>query len=83
VGSRGSLPFTPRLTMVKEASLLGMTLWNTRPAEWDACTAGVAAGLDAGFLRPVVGREFPLAEAPRAHVEILAPGACGKMVLVV
>jgi len=40
------------------------------------------AGLENGTLRPVVGRELPLAEAARAHKEILEPGAAGKIVLV-
>jgi hypothetical protein len=30
----------------------------------------------------VVEKELPLAEAPRAHKEILEPGAAGKIVLV-
>jgi NADPH2:quinone reductase len=81
VGSRGSLTFTPRLAMIKEATVLGMALWNTPPAEWQACTTGVAAALEAGFVRPVVGRELPLEQAARAHVEVLAPGTRGKLVL--
>jgi len=40
------------------------------------------AGLENGTLRPVVGKELPLAEAARAHKEILEPGAGGKIVLV-
>lgn len=81
VGSRGSLEFAPRLTMTKEASVLGMALWNTPPVEWNACLAGVAAGLEAGFLHPVVGRELPLERAAQAHAELLAGGTPGKMVL--
>jgi NADPH:quinone reductase len=82
VGSRGSLTFTPRLTMIKEATIHGMALWNAPKAEWDACTAGVAAALEAGYVRPVVGRELPLAQAAQAHVDVLAPGTRGKLVLV-
>lgn len=81
VGSRGSLDFAPRLTMRKEADVLGMALWNTPPGEWAELSAGVTAALEAGFLHPVVGKELPLEEAARAHVEILAPGALGKLVL--
>jgi NADPH:quinone reductase-like Zn-dependent oxidoreductase len=33
-------------------------------------------------LRPVVGKELPLAEAARAHKEILEPGSAGKIVLI-
>jgi NADPH2:quinone reductase len=38
--------------------------------------------MDNGTLRPVVGKEIPLAEAARAHTEIMQPGAHGKIVLI-
>ncbi len=38
--------------------------------------------MENGTLRPVVAKQFPLAEAARAHKEILEPGAEGKIVLV-
>jgi NADPH2:quinone reductase len=44
--------------------------------------AALGAGLEAGTLRPVVGRELPLAEAARAHEEVLKSGAYGKIVLI-
>ena len=47
-----------------------------------AATAALGAGLENGTLRPVVGREFPLAEAAEAHKAVLGPGAYGKIVLV-
>ena len=40
------------------------------------------AGLANGTLNPVVGREIPLAEAPRAHEAVMEPGALGKIVLI-
>jgi len=43
--------------------------------------AGICAGLEAGTLRPAVGRQFSLGEAPRAHDAVMAPGAHGKIVL--
>ena len=36
--------------------------------------AGLFAGLENGTLRPVIGKELLLAEAARAHKEILEPG---------
>jgi NADPH2:quinone reductase len=33
------------------------------------------------MLRPVVGKEFPLAQAARAHHEIMESRAYGKIVL--
>jgi NADPH:quinone reductase len=44
--------------------------------------AGLFAGLENGTLRPVVGKELPLAEAAHAHKEILEPGSAGKIVLI-
>jgi NADPH2:quinone reductase len=44
--------------------------------------AALDAGLANGTLRPVVGREFPLAEAAAAHVAVMAGGAYGKIVLI-
>jgi NADPH2:quinone reductase len=44
--------------------------------------ADILAGVAEGALRPVVGREMPLAEAAAAHVAVLEPGAHGKIVLV-
>lgn len=81
VGSRGTLEFSPRLTMGKDASILGMALWNVPVAEASAIAAGVNAGLAAGYLRPVAGRSFPLAQASEAHRAVLEPGAHGKIAL--
>ena len=82
VGSRGRLEFTPRLTMRKEATVLGTALWNASPAETSSALAAVAAKLRTGALDPVVGEELPLREAAAAHRRILEPGARGKLILV-
>jgi len=37
--------------------------------------------LENGSLRPVIGREIPLAEASKAHKAVMAPGAAGKIIL--
>lgn len=83
VGSRGSLEFTPRLTMAAEADVRGMALWNARPDEWVESLRAVAAALDSRVLRPTVGRELPLEQAAQAHREVLQPGARGKLVLTI
>jgi NADPH2:quinone reductase len=59
-----------------------MSLFNASPQELASVHAALAAGLESGTLRPVVGRELPLGEAARAHEEVLKPGAYGKIVLV-
>ncbi len=58
----------------------GKAVETVRPAEADV-TAAVAA-LASGALRPVVGTELPLAEAAEAQRRVMAPGARGKIVLV-
>jgi NADPH2:quinone reductase len=82
IGSRGDATITPRDIMSRRASVLAFTLWAVQPAEIAEIHAGLIAGLENGTLRPVVGRQLPLAEAARAHKEILEPGAAGKIVLV-
>jgi NADPH2:quinone reductase len=82
IGSRGPVEINPRLAMARDAAILGMTLFNTTPQELASIHAALAAGLESGTLRPVVGREMPLAEAARAHEEVLKPGALGKIVLI-
>jgi NADPH:quinone reductase len=81
IGSRGEVTINPRELMARRASIRAFTLWGITPAEEADIHAGLVAGLENGTLRPVVGREVPLAEAARAHKEILEPGAAGKIVL--
>jgi NADPH2:quinone reductase len=82
IGNRGALELNPRAIMAKDAIVTGTTLPNLSAAESRTVLAAVTAALRTGTLRPVVGREMPLAEAPRAHETVLAPGAKGKIVLV-
>lgn len=83
IGSRGDVTITPRDLMARRASVRAFTLWAALPAEVAEIHAGLYAGLANGTLRPVVGKTFPLAEAARAHIEILEPGASGQVILVV
>jgi NADPH:quinone reductase len=81
VGSRGRVEIDARDTMMREADVRGMYLFSASAAEKTAIHAALRAGLENGTLRPVIGRELPLAEAPRAHQMILEPGASGKIIL--
>lgn len=46
------------------------------------CAALVYAGMEANWLRPVVGSQYPLNKAAQAHHDIIeSPGAAGKIVL--
>jgi NADPH:quinone reductase len=82
IGNRGEVTINARELMARRGSIRAFTLWAITPAEEADIHAGLIAGLENGTLRPVVGKELPLAEAGRAHKEILEPGAAGKIVLV-
>jgi NADPH2:quinone reductase len=72
----------PRDTMQRDIDLRGMVLPNTPPAEMASIHAALVAGLENGTLRPVIGKEFPLADAAQAHRAVMEAGAMGKIVLV-
>jgi NADPH:quinone reductase len=82
IGNRGEVTINARELMTRRASIRAFTLWDITPAEEADIHAGLSAGLENGTLCPVVGKELPLAEAARAHKEVLEPGAGGKIVLV-
>jgi NADPH2:quinone reductase len=82
IGNRGETTINPRELMAKRASIRAFTLWGIDETERAEIHAGIIAGLENGTLRPVVGKELPLAEAVRAHKDVLEPGAFGKIVLV-
>ncbi|HYA63848.1 MAG TPA: NADPH:quinone reductase [Candidatus Sulfotelmatobacter sp.] len=82
IGNRGEITINPRELMLRRASVRGFTLWAATDAECAEIHAAIAAGLDNGTLRPIVGKELPLKDAPVAHQDVLAPGAFGKIVLV-
>lgn len=82
IGSRGKIEIAPRELMTREADVRGMLLFNVPPVELARIHAALRAGLENGTLRPIVGREMPLAEAAAAHRAVLDPGAYGKIVLV-
>ena len=81
IGCRGSVEINPRDAMAREADIRGVMLKGATPKERRSIHAGIGAGLANGTLRPVVGREFALKDAPAAHDAVLEPGAYGKIVL--
>jgi NADPH2:quinone reductase len=68
--------------MARESSVMGMMLTAAPAAELEPIHAAIGAGLAAGTLRPIVGRELALDEAAQAPELVLRPGAYGKIVLV-
>lgn len=82
VGNRGRTELDPRLTMGKELAILGMQLWARGEGPVQEAHAAIGAGLANGTLNPVVGKQFPLADAAAAQEEVLHGKAYGKVVLI-
>jgi NADPH2:quinone reductase len=82
IGNRGEITINPRELMARRASVRGFTLWAATDAESAEIHAAIAAGLENGTLRPIVGKELPLKDAPQAHIDVMAPGAFGKIALI-
>ncbi len=82
IGNRGSLEFNPRAIMGKDAAVFGMALFNAPNSEMNEIHAAIYGGLSRGFLKPVVGKTFPLAEAAEAHHAVIEQKAFGKIVLI-
>jgi NADPH:quinone reductase len=81
IGNRGRVEIDARQTMARDAAILGMVLLNASDADLASIHAALVAGLANGTLKPVVGRELRLAEAPAAHEAVMQDGALGKIVL--
>jgi len=82
IGNRGEITINPRDIMGKRGSIRAFTLWVVTESEAADIFAGLNAGMENGTVRPVVGKELPLKDAAQAHIDILAPGAHGKIALI-
>lgn len=82
IGNRGRIEIDPRKAMSKDSSILGLSLWNATQDELAPIYRDIVAGLAEGVLVPVVGHEYPLAQAPAAHEFVINQRAYGKTVLV-
>ncbi|MBC8106803.1 MAG: NADPH:quinone reductase [Anaerolineae bacterium] len=81
IGNRGRVEIDPRQTMGKESSILGMNYWAGGDAAVAEAHHAIVAGLSNSTLRPIVDREYPLAEAAKAHEDVMGEGSSGKIVL--
>jgi NADPH2:quinone reductase len=81
IGTRGSVTVDPRHTVAPETCIMGMYVFNATDRETAGIHAALGAGLANGTLRPIIGQELPLAEAPRAHHDIIEKKAYGKIIL--
>jgi NADPH2:quinone reductase len=82
IGSRGPVEIDPRDAMSRDAAILGVLVFNASEQEQASIHAALGAWLQNGTIRPFIGSEIPLAEAPRAHEKVMESRTYGKVVLV-
>ncbi|XP_057356315.1 quinone oxidoreductase isoform X3 [Manis pentadactyla] len=83
VGSRGHIEINPRDTIAKESSIIGVALYSSTKEEFQQFAAALQAGMEIGWMRPVIGSQYPLEKVAQAHENIIhSSGATGKMILV-
>ncbi|XP_060248434.1 quinone oxidoreductase isoform X1 [Meriones unguiculatus] len=83
VGCRGPIEINPRDTMAKETSIIGVSLFSSTKEEFQQFAGILQAGMEKGWLKPVIGYEYPLEKAAQAHEDIIhRSGKMGKMILV-
>ncbi|XP_022069380.1 quinone oxidoreductase-like [Acanthochromis polyacanthus] len=82
IGSRGPIEIDPVDIMVKEALVTAVLIFYAKPEENKQSASYLFSGMEAGWLRPLVGSKYPLDKAAQAHKDIIeSPGAGGKMIL--
>ncbi|KAM9244184.1 quinone oxidoreductase [Dugong dugon] len=84
VGSRGPIEINPRDTMTKESSIIGVSLFSSSTEEFQQSAAALQAGMETGWLKPVIGSQYPLEKVAQAHENIIhGSGTAGKMILLI
>uniref|UniRef100_A0A2I3HPP3 Quinone oxidoreductase n=1 Tax=Nomascus leucogenys TaxID=61853 RepID=A0A2I3HPP3_NOMLE len=82
VGNRGTIEINPRDTMAKESSIIGVSCFSSTKEEFQQYAAAIQAGMEIGWLKPVIGSQYPLEKVAEAHENIIhGSGATGKMIL--
>jgi NADPH2:quinone reductase len=82
VGCRGAVNINPRHLMLPEASIKGVALGTSSPDQYKEMGSAIVAGIEAGWIKPVINREYGMSEVQQVHNDIIhSKGAKGKLVL--
>jgi len=79
----GAAEIQPSQILMSRVTIVGIATIALAPEEVTEIVAYLTQGLRQGSLRPIVGKSFPLADAPAAHAEVSghAAGSAGKVIL--
>ena len=81
VGNRGTVEINPRDLMARDASVVGVALANTKPAELALIAKALRPLFEKGVLKPVIRHSYELTELAQAHEDVLKSGALGNLVI--
>ena len=81
IGNRGQATVNARDWMMKDATVMGMTLFNVTGAQLQEIHADLVGGLQSGQLRPIIAQSFALEDAAKAHQAVMQGESHGKIVL--
>jgi NADPH2:quinone reductase len=82
VGCRGTASINPRHLMLPEASIRGVALGTSTREEWMEMGAAIVAGIEAGWVNPVINQVYNMEDVQQVHHDIIhSKGAKGKRVL--
>lgn len=83
VGNRGEIEINPRLTMEKEAKILGMAVWHVSEEDHIESLSAISSYLESGSLNPYIGEAYLLSKAREVHEKLLDKPGNGKMILTI
>lgn len=79
VGWRGPIKINPRDTMLKETSIIGVSLVSSTKEEFQQFTGTFKKEWKKGWVKPVIGSEYPLEKEAGVHEDIIhGSGKNGK-----
>lgn len=82
VGCRGTANINPRHLMLPEACIRGVSLGTSTADEWIEMGAAIVAGIEAGWVNPVINQVYNMEDVQKVHHDIIhSKGAKGKLVL--
>ncbi|XP_033096009.1 quinone oxidoreductase-like [Anneissia japonica] len=83
VGNRGNIEINPRLMMLKESSIVGVLIPPDAEAIKLQINAALQPGMEQGWIQPVIGKEYSMAEAGQAHEDVVSTKpTLGRLVIV-
>ena len=82
IGTHGKAEIDPVSLIGRGTSIVGLNLLAIPAQTTSSIHAALVAGLENGTLRPVIGQEMALADAPLAHRAIETSGSPGRIALI-